>query len=1032
MRRCLCSGRPLQIGRTINSRVLSFPPFSRSPIRPINNIQSISTKHSLAGKEFDKLLKLDSLPPIPLKGLSRKSPDAWITLVEECLQADSEKGNVADRRKSAASILDHQDDLKQSYLLSSYLYLARLSADLVLPIHIGFERKQWSTVLAIFNNAIDTYELLIPHMTPLNPSIGFDWNASGLSLDEISGDRLGKLEVNFQASAPDNVCFDILTHRPAARLFANRLLGQVFMDLGSLILEAADRPTEESKMAMSYVHRVLARLHHLDLISDRIYQYPEKRTSDIIFHPPALNLLSGHIMAVLSDAAWQEHQSAITVASTEAGEEPLFLPFKVGVRELGPEIWMELILWCCIEHGFTKYGASLIEEMMKRKGDKAWTAESWRPLINNLDVVRRTNISTEQYWRRSSNDHIPKASKRDKPPFHGLGNRTISLEVVSSLRDGLSNAAYNGLGNYGATPRDLLKAAAPLSGLLERQGPKDDLRPTCKHTNWNITRIMRSGCLRPEKDPLSFARLLRSTQNMVPPWPETDITELKQLDSFTRGQLYDESAAIAGLIEYSIKTFSYERQSEPAFAQFALLQSIADASKAHHIRAFFECLGQSDPLNVPFFDSEASPLSQSSLPQVSRATLADLLDLATSNQAYEFGEWLLFNDDLDGPTIPESAYGDQVLAPSLLRFASATNNVELNKLIVQSIKSPISVNTLKALVNVYFVFNDWERAVLTLQFLRDYRAKSWGFSNVTVLAREIIVRDAAIKHKQAHGGDVKDDIANLTRAKNTMLRFFNEEFNSSRGQFPRAAVFQQKVLQRLYNVFMTIPGVLPELLADAKLKHTYKSHQRLHYIPPVAFHPLLSAVVETQGSTAGMQVWMRWCRTALGPDRKRQREGGITRLKLRYENTMDFDVKWHTHIQEKAIVPNLNTIRIISRAAIKEYDLERATKTTSSSSKSPNLSASYKLPLSKFTYPHQTHKGGRPPKTEVEKVLDFCVTTFLSSGMPEHDVELEVPGYLAYLRWRGVFTGQGKHSRDSFKDSLHDPWIKRVATGSGL
>jgi hypothetical protein len=105
---------------------------------------------------------------------------------------------------------------------------------------------------------------------------------------------------------------------------------------------------------MSCVFRTLARLHHAGMISDRVYQYPKPDASQIVFRPPALHFLSSSIMSVLSDAAWHEHETAVAAAAADAGEPSPFIPYTPGIRELGPEIWLELILWCCVEHGFAE------------------------------------------------------------------------------------------------------------------------------------------------------------------------------------------------------------------------------------------------------------------------------------------------------------------------------------------------------------------------------------------------------------------------------------------------------------------------------------------------------------------------------------------------------------------------------------------------------------------------------------------------------------------------------------------------------
>ncbi|KAF3386848.1 hypothetical protein F1880_001116 [Penicillium rolfsii] len=1049
MRRCLSPGRLLRIGRVpVVPRLAapSLPSISRLQTR----FASTRDRRTLTEDEYQLLFTYNGPPSIPLDSNQKSNPGNWIPILEKCVptrNTPSQKQITPTQpQEQVGSLFEHENELRRAHSLMGYLWLARTHSNLDLLGHLGFELNQWSTVHAYLTQLVDAYATLVPYMASHNAFQGFDWNVDGLSLEQLTARDVRRPAQSMKPLPPSDIIpLDLLTERPAARDLGDRFLGEVLLNLGLIVLRAADAPKQEANLAMSSVFRILARLHHMDLISDRVYQYPRNDPSQVSFRPPGLNLLSSHIMSVLSDAAWIEHEAALATAAAEAGEEPPFLPFKVGVRELGPEIWFELVLWCCVEHGFTKQGAYLVKEMSQRTGEKAWKIDSWAPLIRDLDIVQHTNVSTETVWRRPGETNPPRTFKRqDKPPFNGLGKRTISTEVVASLRSGLVNKAFNGVGFHGATPSDILQQSASLNALLEPTTALDDLRPTNKSTNWHLIRVLESGCLNPHEDPTLFERLLRSTQHVVPPWGGYGFSSDQDLRDVTRAQLYDESAAIAGLVELNIKAYAYKRQAGRAFYQYAWLQNIVDASKAYHIQAFFEQLSLAKSEVLPFFDSQrfdAQEGEKSSLPQVSNVTLAELLDLAAVNRSYEFGNYLLFNDAIDGPAIPASAYGDQVIAPSILRFASASQNAELSEKVVSSLGMPLSVNMLKALVNSYIDNENWDRAIVTLEYLRDFRLKSWGFSNLTALGAKIIRLDGYIRYRQSMGVSVDEKlIKSLERANDLFLRFYRMEFNTPVAKNRRVTAFQRNVLLRLLSVFRTLPGHIADLAKQVDFKPPLPGHVKLQYIPAVSFHSLLSAVVDTYGSTFGLQMWFKWCIHRPPPDRVRQREGGLTRLPARKEmcwpqGDPTFSMQWLKHTQKRAVVPNYNTIRIIAQAAMREFEAERHP----SKFHDPSLSSLpiprnqqlpffargriYKPLISRFEFQGLPVSSGKPPQTAPEASLDFAVCMFLRHGMPQDQIDLEIPGYISRMCSRGVFHNPEKRTRDRIWEIRRDPFM---------
>ncbi|KAJ6166703.1 hypothetical protein N7470_002150 [Penicillium chermesinum] len=898
--------------------------------------------------------------------------------------------------------------------------------------HYGLEQKNWPLADALLNTLIDTNEMLIPFVTPRVAAFqSFDWGGKHTSLSALTNAaNLQRTQdgVLWQDGGynpvkplplPNSIDLHSSTMKPTARYLADSFLAQTLMSLGSIVLAAADKPLNESRIAMSYVYRALARMHHLDLLSNKLYQDPTN--------------------------TWLEHQAALASAATRAGQEPPFVSFNVGVRELGPEIWFEYILWCCVEHGFVRQGAWLVKTMQSKA--ESWKTESWEPLLKNLDIVRDTNISREQSWRRPGNDNPPETFRdmREKPAFNGLGKKTISTEVVLALRAGLPIQAYNGLGFHGLTPQQLIRLMRPLNAALGIPTDDQKLCPTRKISTTNIFRILDSGAVDPVTDPAAFEQVIRSTRN--------------NLDRMTKTQLSDETSAMIGLAEYSVRAYSNQGQSSHAFSEYSRLQNLIDASKFQHITSFFEKLRDASSEDLPFFNSkqlEPSLVPESSVPQVSNVTLAGLLDLATAGHHFNFGKSLVFDDSVDNPPIPASSYHDQALIPALLRFADATENTELSSQILSKVRMPLSVNTLNAMLAHYVNVEDWDRVIMISEYTRDFRLKSWGYSTIMTLAAKILRLEAEASkasYRDQLPAELGDTLSSLARAKNIFFRFFEGEFNNRALPISRqkhSVNFQQKALQRLHAFFLSLPGPLSDIMQQVKLKKVYSGQHKLSLIPSKSFNVYLHAVIETGSSYDGYLLCRKWCLEEV--EKQPFMEPG-------------YSPKWAQAIQHKAIMTDITTIRILAQAACREFTESKTRRilhkeaSRQRAGRSPDLAvprpseieeelipssqnvwpgpsdgsappvlessvSGYKLDVPLARLGHQSMNGGKAPRWKTEAVLDYCVAMYLRLGLSEEQIDLELPGYSSHLRHRGVLTNrQAKRVRDRYKEIQNSPWM---------
>ncbi|KAK1143020.1 hypothetical protein N8T08_007084 [Aspergillus melleus] len=931
--------------------------------------------------------------PVPWQ--QRADLEAWVTLLEQYLPPSLRKSSQDADTYNAPTVTataSTPESFAQTIELNILLYYARDLADLDLLAHLGYRLNNWPAVHHLLGRLLDAADTLNSVAVPHRGLSDYSWGrGTGLSLDQLTDKSADSAPQIDSLSDPSQVSewttLDALTERPYADDHSSRIMAEVWQSLGSIVLNSADASPNESKSAMSCVFQTLARLHHSGAVADRVYKHVPPTLHQTVFRPPGMHLLSTHIMNVLSDAAWLMHEAEVAARAAAAGEDSPYLPFKMGIRELGPEIWLEFILWCCVEHGHIEEGVWLVNQMKQRTGDLAWKFESWRPLLQRPESVWKTSIDQEESWRHSPvEERTPSLRKRAvPPPFNGLGKRTVSLEVATALLDNVPNQVYRGLGFRGISTRMLLDQASSLNMTMASATTAGDPMPTNMESNRFIVRVIESGGFNQEVDPGAFENLLRITPHAVPPWNlDLETVDEEELELLEPSQIYDESWAMAGLIEYNVRSYSSRGLCGDAINAIEWLQRVIDASKMYRIDEFFSQDKSPDSENVPVLNfSELVSLLplDTSMPQLSVLTLAQLLDVVTTSRAFSFGEWLLLSDDLDGPPIPQKLYGNQALAPSIIRFATATKNTQLCDLVVQSLSQPLSTNTVRALLNFRMAMGHWDSVVFMLEYLRDFRFKSWGHSNVTALAAEIIRLDHVIQQQQSSEPSEKErHETNLAQAKSILLRILNGEFNEmSREVRPRN---QRKFLFMLHRVFLSITGALHDVAADATLQYTPTARSQIPYIPSAAFLPLLSALVDTQGSAAGQRMWQQWCLDIRSPTNRRLHEGGIFRFYSRQErnfaNVPHFDPASVQKTQQKATIPNPNTVRVIAQAAVKEHNDFESTRVIESEQNNASSSSQAVSTPSKAN-----------PATPI---LEFCAQQFKSLGLRRRAINREVGG----------------------------------------
>lgn len=959
-------------------------------------------------------------PKIPINVWQRKSNKAWIEWLEKYLPPELRKFSSPDHNEVASG-----DILAQGRELLHILHYARKHKKDPL-VFLGFQLNRWPAVHALLSLLLDAADSVHRERVPRGPVSNLDWgSAHGMSLAEVTfvhprQKNAAPVKAWVNRNSTPGIDLDTLTARPFANELSHMLVGQVFLSLGEIILHAADQPSEKSRAALSCVFRILARLHHLDLIPDRIYRYVSPDDNETTFRPPGMHLLANHIMQTLSDAAWVDHEAELIAK----GDESPFISFKMIRRELGPEIWLEFVLWCCVEHGVRE-----VEELLKRivsqAGPNAWHFQSWKPLLRNPEAVWNTNINSEDFWRCPTNQE--RSSTQNKSTmFHGLGRRTISSEVVMSIIDSMTNQTYSGMAWRGLSPSHVIPNANYVRSMIS-QGSENKHEPTTKAMNAFAIRLIESGTIVAHSDPYTFDEFLSSIPNTVPPW-DTSTFDEKELGLLSQHQIYNETSAFAGLLEYNIQLFAGLGKSDLALNAFKKLLNVVDESKRQHIIKSFELINRPDGGNLPTFNANYPPVQEavkSCIPQISKVTLAKLLDAARASENYVFADWLLFSDDIDGPTIPPSAYGDQVLAPSLLRYATETGNKELHTQVVRSLAQPLSLNMLRALINSRIAMGEWDNVVELFSFIRDNRAKSWGFSNISTLATSILTTEHRIRRGQSIGeAPTPNVIQSLSRAKGILLRILNGEFDTP--QHIKSDNYYQLVVYSLRRLFKDIPGPLSDIARKSKLRKPPPTQVPFPILPTEPFNDFFSAVVNIHGSITGFHLWRKWLVDRKDLESRRTHQGGVKRLYTKSERDparghQVFDHEWFNRIQMKIVYPNINTVKILARKAVEEYSA-----LADEHELIHNTMAEYQQQGEENQNETPSHQHAKPPasKTEkaLERVLDFCVLRSKELKATDEEINLETNDHLTRMISEGKLRAVPRRRKNTPRVGYPPKW----------
>ncbi|KAL8694683.1 MAG: hypothetical protein Q9218_000694 [Villophora microphyllina] len=671
----------------------------------------------------------------------------------------------------------------------------------------------------------------------------------------------GKCSLN-----PAGADLDVLT---AARgsSSAHDCLGELWRSVGSMILQAADRkPTSaKSKSIMVCVHRILAQLHHVGAVPHSIYNYAPAKDPSVLQRPPTLHYWSLSIMMVLSDADWQWKNQPQSPNDNPDDPDGAHLP-SVNIEpilpNIEPQIWLDFVLWSCVEGGWITEAAEIVYEMWTRRVEKrrysvidcnSLRAQDAPQLPWTAKLKAAINRSRMREYAGGANF----ATDDDRVGFLKPPERTVSSEVIAAIVDGLVNTASPQPRFFGNNHSVVEKHISVCKIMLERK------QLGLGSNSWNsiILRMFESLSSHPNVPSTFFEPVLSWSPFLLQEPKSTNSAYLASSSAQT--YVADPSAAPLGLLHRLLSQFIFLGDFRGAVRIFRRLQDTVDVNRRISLDCFPDVMAQDSQQ----FDEEAliGHGDQQGPPglnlQLHTSVLAPFLDMITDEKCFDLGSWLLYSDDIDGCVIPSAMYSDSALQPSLIRFASAAADETLLESVIQQLNAPLSEGTLRALLHHQIQSGKWNSVMEIFELLRDGNSSAWDATDVIALARAILRIEKSPSIVSSNGSTDPSPQALLQA-------LLSGHYNTARDHSKMRNFSQTRMLNQLARI---IASVRSKLRRDLSTLCNIESNQNSATcaVPTTAFNMLLECVVELDGLIEGERLCQRWCLSGVAASPRR-------------------------------------------------------------------------------------------------------------------------------------------------------------------
>ena len=909
-------------------------------------------------------LEVESLVSSP----RRLEPAAWVAAIEAYLPLDLRLGkeNIVGER------IEHEEVLRPIYTLPEILSLARSNCRADLLTYIGIYQERWKAVNWLVKAMMAKYPGYreVEQRSSQLPSPL--WRKSDQSLNEITSNAIeiempqlsdssmerngwyGHLSLD-QYTEPDK-----LERWDHPQTLGRKSLGQIWRSLATMILQAADRSAKDPSYSviMSHVFQILGHLHRIGAVPHSIYNYTPPIDYTVLQRPPTLHLLSKRIMSTLSDVEWGLQWEKIIAQATSKGYELPEPSLQPEIREFGPELWLDLILWACVEGGWIREGAWVIIEIEGRSKskDSPWSTISWPeiceikapqldwPSILRLEIDKaRLNQVGGIGIAAGSNSHVE------------MGTRTISREVVLALMDGLFNGPQSTTLGIDMTPVELRRSIIACKSLLTRNHAEHDSHSM----DAAILRIFESfEDVKEHPESLNRFLDLRSTDSM-------QVTRKSATNTAAQPQEMDDCAAVLGLRHRILHRFSVDGNLQGSLQTFRKIQSTIDLQYEGRILTFVDELKEriergddcSDLIGVG--DDPAVLIRP---PQMPPGVLASFIDLVTNCRLFGLGKWLLLNGDVDGGPVDPALYSNQNLQPALLRFGTATADSRLLTEILARLETPLSEPIIHALLRFQVVLGKWTAAEELLEYLKNQPGMAWKPSDATTIAKAILHLD-----EQASNNTNPDSIP---RALALLQNLVNGKYNSKADPSQLRPDFSQtRMANQLSRLLQTLPGSLSEI-TTRPAGEDLRGHASVE-VPSNAFNIILEGLVDCHGSHAGKRLWDQWCHA---PNTRKPKPALYP--SLGDGERVVFPSRYMLRSVLRPVLETRQALHAATKAEIIEAQQKSKTATSDNQGESGFRSETEKFQL----------------KDEDQEILAWGISMYKEFGLSESEINNEIPG----------------------------------------
>lgn len=789
--------------------------------------------------------------------------------------------------------------------------------------YVALEKGRWGLVVWLVKHLVESLAVS-PHGTDKSVEAICAWR-NDTALDELTREAIDPLRADFLQHVPAGQHCTTLkesTGPITPNEMGHRALGMIWRGLGNMTIACAEGEIKPE------ILEIIAFLHHQGFMPSTIYDSKPSPDPTAIQQSPILNLLSSRILTSLSDAAWRAHEKLVVEeARSRGGEYTSLRPeipgtaYRVRVAGLKPEVWLELILWSCLHGDWTAEGAHLLERLHSTHGRHQWKPLSWRSLVSKYPTFTQDWEKVEYLfnnWATSSMDV-------EEPAKPVSTQRTVSSELVDAYVDASLAISRPSASKHGQSVLQTVKFVRKMQQFLARSslslgaGSWDAI--ILRLFDLQDTRVYR---------PKTFDDIMRLSPKMG---QEIEAPNTKSLPEY----VFDGTAATFGLFHRALHHRIKHADVEGALRLFAALQERADEKKRQSVADFLqkrelfaeeshrESAGQ-------FTDNFASIEYPAFYVQIPPSVLGPFLELVTDARAYQFGKWLLYSAEIDGPIIPEHLYNDPSITPALIRFAAESGDKDLLSRVIKIRAAATTGNEPQLPKKVLQSFLDsqinlmrWQAAVKILEHAKDTYGFSW---NALTLCHTL--RVSLLQVRSAKAGD-EIAKANLARSKGLFRSMV-------RGNYERTGERPDWMKEQVDNLLVVL-SCLGEDWANFSARTKPVIGHRVFNLPSKAFNLVLEGFVDAFGSQAGRLLigvfWNHKVRGAQMSDSESDIQATAPpfssftqalpikirrqRTKIRYFKSSDTGIVLYGGLR-----PDLMTIRIVLRKATEELIHEPA------------------------------------------------------------------------------------------------------------